>query len=79
MTAVPAVFMLAMPAWALLYDMQRWLAAGNWMLVAVAAVMLLLEAWMVVEAVLLWPRVKSVMEEALPPVEPAAARVPVSS
>jgi carbon starvation protein len=79
MTAVPAVFMLAMPAWALLYDMQRWLAAGNAMLVAVAAVMLLLEAWMVVEAVLLWPRVKSVMEEALPPVEPATARVPVSS
>ena len=79
MAAVPAVFMLAMPAWALLYDMQRWLAAGNGMLVAVAVVMLLLEAWMVVEAVLLWPRVKSVMEEALPPLEPAAARAPVSS
>lgn len=79
MVAVPAVFMLAMPAWALLYDMQRWAAAGNWMLVAVAAVMLLLEAWMVVEAVLLWPRVRSVMEEALPPLETVPARVTVSS
>jgi carbon starvation protein len=79
MAAVPAVFMLAMPAWALLYDMQRWVTAGNWMLVAVAAVMLLLEAWMVVEAVLLWPRVKSVMEESLPPLEPVASRVTVGS
>jgi carbon starvation protein len=63
----------------LLYDMQRWAAAGNWMLVAVAAVMLLLEAWMVVEAVLLWPRVRRVMEEALPPLETVPARVTVSS
>jgi carbon starvation protein len=79
MVAVPAVFMLVMPAWALLYDMQRWAAAGNWMLVVVAAVMLLLEAWMVVEAVLLWPRVRRVMEEALPPLEPVPARAPVST
>ncbi len=79
MVAVPAVFMLAMPAWALLYDMQRWAAAGNWMLVVVAAVMLLLEAWMMLEALLLWPRVRRVMEEALPPLEPVPARAPVSS
>ncbi len=64
-SAVPMVFMLAMPAWALTIDFQRWWAGGSWPLVAVAAVMLALEAWMVVEAALLWPKVKGVLEEPL--------------
>jgi carbon starvation protein len=64
-SAVPMVFMLAMPAWALTIDLERWWSGGSWPLVAVAAVMLALEAWMVVEAVLLWPRVKGVLEEPL--------------
>ena len=59
---VPMVFMLAMPAWALAIDVQRWWAGGSWGLVAVAAVMLAVEAWMVVEAVLLWPRARGVLE-----------------
>jgi carbon starvation protein len=63
--AVPMVFMLAMPAWALAIDVQRWWAGGSWPLVAVAAVMLALEAWMVVEAALLWPKVRGVLEEPL--------------
>jgi carbon starvation protein len=33
----------------------------------VAAVMLGLEAWMVVEAVLLWPRARGILEDPLPP------------
>jgi len=53
--AVPMVFMLAMPAWALLVDLRRWVAGGNGLLVGVAMAMLALEAWMVVEAVRLWP------------------------
>jgi carbon starvation protein len=77
MAAVPAFFMLVMPAWALLYDMRRWLATGHGPLAAVAVAMLLLEVWMVVEAVLLWPRVKSVLEESLPPLEPVPPRAPV--
>ena len=64
-SAVPMVFMLVMPAWALTIDFQRWWAGGSWPLVAVAAVMLALEAWMVVEAALLWPKVKGVLEEPL--------------
>ncbi len=65
--AVPMVFMLVMPAWALTIDVQRWWAGGSWLLVAVAAIMLTLEAWMIVEAVLLWPRVRGVLEPPLPP------------
>ncbi len=65
--AVPMAFMLVMPAWALAIDVQRWWAGGSWLLVAVAAVMLGLEAWMVIEAVLLWPRARGILEEPLPP------------
>jgi carbon starvation protein len=71
--AVPMVFMLAMPAWALMFDIRRWAAGGNPMLVAVAAAVLALEAWMIVEAVRLWPAVRGVMEEPLPPLRALAA------
>jgi len=70
--AVPMVFMLAMPAWALAFDIRRWVAGGNLALVAVAVVMLALEAWMIVEALRLWPIVRGVAEEPLPPL-PAPA------
>ena len=65
--AVPMVFMLAMPAWALAFDIRRWAAGGSGLLVAVAAIMLLVEGWVVVEAVRLWPLVRGVREEPLPP------------
>jgi carbon starvation protein len=64
---VPMVFMLVMPAWALALDVQRWWTGGSLALVAVAAIMLAVEAWMIVEAVLLWPRVRGVLEPPLPP------------
>lgn len=70
---IPTVFMLIMPAWAMgyqLFDAERgWLAADvkNWPLIVIAVATLLLEAWMVVEAFLAWPRAKGVLEEALEP------------
>ena len=63
LAVIPMIFMLAMPAWALSHDILRWYAAGSWGLAAVAAGMLALEAWMIVEAVLLWPKVRGVLEE----------------
>lgn len=77
---LPLVFMLVMPAWAMLHQLfvqgvgmeTSWLAAGpdsggkNWMLLVIAGVTLLLEAWMIVEAVLLFPKVRGLAEEELP-------------
>ncbi len=62
--ALPMVFMLVMPAWAMLYQLPGWLRADepNWALIGIAAATLALEAWMLVEAVLLWPRVRGVVE-----------------
>ena len=77
---IPMIFMLIMPAWAMLSDLPRWLdpADGNvnWVVVVVGVATLALEAWMIVEAALMWPQAKGVLEEALPPLDtpaPAAA------
>lgn len=65
--AIPMVFMLIMPAWAMLTDVARWWNKGQYLLVGVAGLMLVLEAWLIVEAVLIWPKVKGILEQALPP------------
>ncbi|MFM1944300.1 MAG: Carbon starvation protein [Verrucomicrobiota bacterium] len=66
---VPMVFMLVMPPWAMVLQMvgsgaggAGWIADGKWLLVGVGVATILLEVWMVVEAVLLFPRVKGVLE-----------------
>ena len=68
--ALPMVFMLIVPAWALVVLLKSF-AAGtetNWLLVSVGLATLALEVWMVIEAVLLWPRVRGVLEDVLPPI-----------
>jgi carbon starvation protein len=74
---IPMIFMLIMPAWAMLVDLPRWLSPAdgnvNWVVVVVGLATLALEAWMIVEAALMWPRVKGVLEEALPPLERAGS------
>jgi carbon starvation protein len=66
---LPMVFMLIMPAWAMTLqiffgtaDSPGWLARGEWILVFVGVATMALEAWMIVEAVLLFPKVRGVIE-----------------
>ncbi len=80
--AIPMLFMLAMPAWAMLAELPRWLSPAavtdattgltttpsvNWTVVVIAIATLALEFWMLVEAALLWPTARGVLEETLPP------------
>ncbi|MFN0125833.1 MAG: carbon starvation CstA family protein [Verrucomicrobiales bacterium] len=67
-TAVPMVFMLVLPAWALTADLARWWEKDQFLLVGVAVLMLGLELWMIVEALLLWPQANGVLEKALTPI-----------
>ncbi len=70
---LPATFMLVMPAWAMGYQLfngtSGWVFAEskNYPLILIAVATLLVEAWMVVEAALAWPKVKGVLEETLEP------------
>ena len=64
---VPLVFMLVMPAWALLAQLPDWWSPDaqggrNWALLGIAVATLALEAWMIVEAILLWPKVRGALE-----------------
>jgi len=67
---LPLIFMLIMPAWAMLIQIPEWLAADekNWLLIGIAGATLLLELeiWMIVEAALMFPKVKGVVEVGLP-------------
>lgn len=67
--AAPMIFMLIMPAWAMLIQIPKWLNpdSPNYLLAFIAIATILLEAWMIVEAVLAWPKAKGVLEEELPP------------
>lgn len=74
----PMILMLVLPAWAMTLQAfvgpASWVAQENWLLVGVAVITMALEAWMVVEALRLFPRVRGVIERgAIEPVaEPTA-------
>ncbi|QDT03277.1 Carbon starvation protein A [Rubripirellula lacrimiformis] len=61
---IPMIFMLIVPAWAMLSELPGWFAADhpNWVVIIVGMSTLVLEAWMLVEAVILWPKVKGILE-----------------
>ena len=76
--ALPMIFMLLVPAWALMVQLKGFFGSGagvetNWLLVSVALATLALEVWMVIEAVLLWPRARGVLEDVLPSLDGKAA------
>ncbi len=61
---IPMIFMLIVPAWAMLSELPGWLQAEkpNWVVIVVGIATLVLEAWMLVEAAILWPQVKGILE-----------------
>ena len=56
-------------AWKELLEENR-----NWPLIVVSIVALVLQGWVVVEAILLWPRARGVLEESLPALDHVPAR-----
>ncbi|MFT4546838.1 MAG: carbon starvation protein [Verrucomicrobiales bacterium] len=71
--AVPACFMLILPGLAMSIELFReggWLAQGNLLLVGIGLATLVLEIWMIAEALIAWPKAKGVIETALPPLRP---------
>ena len=67
------LLMLLMPAWAMIDDAfigsrgSTFVEEGNWILLGFAIATMLLEAWMIIEAVLLFPQVRGLLEEAASP------------
>lgn len=71
--AIPMVIMIVMPAWALCWQLFNseagWVnnLAEKKLLAGVGLTTLGLQFWMVVEAAIMWPKAKGVVEDALPP------------
>ncbi len=71
--ALPMIAMLVMPAWAMIWNLFNrqtgWLGFGasppNYLLVAFGICILGLQAWIVIEALLIWPKAKGVLEQQL--------------
>ena len=67
---IPAVAMTLLPAGALIWQLFNadggWAYREEWLLTAFAIAILSLQVWMVVECLLLYPRVRGIMEEQLP-------------
>ena len=78
--AIPMVVMLIMPAWAMLWRIFNsqsgwWWAEGKLHLVVFGLSIMGLQAWMIIEGLLLWPKARGVLEEALPPLPSKPATV----
>ena len=71
--AIPAVLMLILPAWAMLWNLfnpaDGFVKTERHLLTAFAVVILLLQVWIVFEAMLILPKAKGVLEESLPPLD----------
>ena len=56
---IPLLMMLIFPAWALIHQLRTFLAQSNYLLVGFSIFVLLLQAWMVIEAVAAWGSVST--------------------
>lgn len=79
---IPMIIMVIMPAWALLWQLFNaqtgwvgrmtdagwvWALSDHKLLGTIGLITFALQLWMVSEALLMWPKAKGVLEEALPP------------
>jgi carbon starvation protein len=67
---LPMIFMMVMPFWAMIWqlfvgspDNPSWVSQGKVLLSSIGIATILLEVWMIVEAVRMFPKVKGVIED----------------
>lgn len=65
--AVPLCLMIVLPAWAMIYQIVGFYQDGNILLVVLGTLVEILQAWMIVEALIMWKKARGVLPAALPP------------
>ncbi len=74
--ALPMIFMLIMPMWAMSQQLfigeKSWIKQGNWLVSFIGFATILLEVWMVYEAWQMFPKAKGVLEDDAPEALPGA-------
>lgn len=61
-TMIPGILMLALPLIAMSLNLRSYTDTENWLLFVIGFITILLEIWMIVEASLVWKKVKGVIE-----------------
>ena len=56
--ALPFAFMLVITAWAMTINLRVFLARGQWALLTITVIVLVLQFWMVIEAAVIWRRLR---------------------
>lgn len=81
----PTLFMLAMPLWAMSVQLflgsggaPGWISGGNIALVALAAATLILQVWMMIEAIAMFPKARGILEPGSLEASPALVPTPSS-
>jgi len=68
LTLIPGILMLFLPAIAMSLNLRDYAIQNNWLLFGLGFATLLLEVWMIVEALAIWKKVEGVLE--VPPTKP---------
>ena len=63
------------PVWSMISGETDWQFNNSLLLFLIGAAVMGLQVWMVVEAIIMWPKAKGVLEESLPPLPEPAARL----
>lgn len=71
---LPMVFMIVLPGWALVWQLFNsetgwWFQSDRILVTWIGLITLGLQIWMVIEAIIIWPQARGVLEETLPPLE----------
>lgn len=69
---IPMIFMIVLPAWALVWQLFNtqtgwWKSSDTFLVAIIGTITLGLQLWMVVEAMLILPKAKGILEPPLPP------------
>lgn len=72
---IPMVFMLFLPGLAMVLNLfvgeSSYLGTRNWTLVVLGGLSLILQVWIVIEALIAWPKARGVLEQPLEPIKKA--------
>ncbi|MGB2498924.1 MAG: carbon starvation protein A [Mariniblastus sp.] len=77
---IPMIFMIILPAWALLWQLFNaqsgwWWSSNKYLVAIIGTITLTLQVWMVIEALLIWPKAKGILEPPLPPLSEQDTRL----
>ncbi|MBR9760072.1 carbon starvation protein A [bacterium] len=63
MTGIPAIVMLILPALAMTSNLRDFATKENWLLFGIGFATILLEIWMIAEAISIWKKSKGILED----------------